>query len=94
MYAIVFDLKKESLEQHFQDTYKIAFDEIAAELKQYGFEKSIGGIYINSSDQGGLKDVYRAIKGLSNIDWFKKSLRDLSVFKTGDWSDFTSIIKE
>lgn len=94
MYAIVFDLKKESLEQHFQDTYKTAFDEIAEELWQYGFEKSVGGIYINPSDQGGLKDVYRAVNRLSKIDWFKKSLRDISVFKIEDWSDFTSIIKE
>lgn len=94
MYAIVFDLEKESLEQYFQDTYKTAFDEIDEELRQYGFEKAVAGIYINPSERDGLRDVYRAIKGLSNINWFKKSLRDISVFKIEDLSDFTSIIKE
>lgn len=82
------------MEQHFQDTYKTAFDEIAEELEQYGFEKAVAGIYINPSERDGLRDVYRAIKGLSNINWFKKSLRDISVFKIEDLSDFTSIIKE
>lgn len=30
---------------------------------------------------------------LSEIDWFKKSVRDIRAFKVEDWSDFTDIIK-
>jgi len=37
--------------------------------------------------------VYKAINKLSNIDWFKKSVRDIRAFKVEDWSDFTDIVK-
>lgn len=94
MYAIAVELKSESLELYFRDPNKTAFDEISDELRQYRFEKTIGGIYISTQEQDGLKNVYCAINGLSRIDWFKKSLRNLTVFKVEDWSDFTSIIKE
>jgi len=30
---------------------------------------------------------------LKGIDWFKKSVRDIRVFKVEDWSDFTEFIK-
>jgi virulence-associated protein VapD len=37
--------------------------------------------------------VYKAIDTLKNIEWFKKSVRDIRAFKVEDWSDFTDIVK-
>lgn len=84
MYAISFELKKEGPELHFRDPHKTVFDEIAEELRQYGFEKTVRGIYVNPSEQDALKDVYRAISALSNIERIKRSLQNLSVFKIED----------
>jgi virulence-associated protein VapD len=36
----------------------------------------------------------QSIEALKRIDWFKKSVRDISVFRVEDWSDFTSVVKE
>lgn len=33
------------------------------------------------------------INRLSNIEWFKKSVRDIYAFKVEDWSDFTNIVR-
>ncbi|WP_411326917.1 type II toxin-antitoxin system mRNA interferase toxin, RelE/StbE family [Helicobacter pylori] len=40
-----------------------------------------------------LAQVYKAINKLSQIEWFKKSVRDIRVFKVEDFSDFTEIVK-
>jgi virulence-associated protein VapD len=32
--------------------------------------------------------------GLENIDWFRKSVRDIRAFKVEDWSNFTDFMKE
>lgn len=40
-----------------------------------------------------LAQVYKAINKLSQIEWFKKSVRDIRAFKVEDFSDFTEIVK-
>ena len=80
MYAIAFDLKIDDLKKYYGEPYNKAYDEIRQELEVIGFEWTQGSVYVNKNK-------------LSNIDWFKKSVRDIRAFKVEDWSDFTDIVK-
>ena len=93
MYAIAFDLKIDDLKKNYGEPYNGAYDEIRQELEALGFEWTQGSVYINSDSSNSLTTVYKAINRLSQIDWFKKSVRDIRAFKVEDWSDFTEIVK-
>lgn len=93
MYAIAFDLKIDDLKKNYGEPYNGAYDEIRQELEALGFEWTQGSVYINSDNNNSLTTVYKAINRLSQIDWFKKSVRDIRAFKVEDWSDFTEIVK-
>lgn len=93
MYAIAFDLKIDELKKEYGEPYNKAYDEIRQELEKLGFEWTQGSVYINQSQENTLTTVYKAINRLSNIEWFKKSVRDIRAFKVEDWSDFTDIVK-
>lgn len=93
MYAISFDLKVDELKKNYGDPYNNAYDEIRKELEVIGFIWTQGSLYISSSETNGLALVYKAINRLSQIQWFKNSVRDIRAFKVEDWSDFTDIIK-
>ncbi len=94
MYAITFDLKIEDLKTHYGEQHNKAYDEIRQELETLGFEWIQENFYINNYQENTLTTVYKAINRLSQIDWFKKSVRDVRAFKVEDWSDFTDIVKE
>ena len=93
MYAIAFDLKIDDLKREYGEPYNKAYDEIRQELEGIGFEWTQGSVYIDKSQENSLTTVYRAINKLSNVTWFKKSVRDIRAFKVEDWSDFTDIVK-
>ena len=93
MYAIAFDLKIDDLKKEHGDPYNRAYDEIRQELESIGFEWTQGNVYISKSQENSLTVVYKAINRLSNIDWFKKSVRDIRAFKVEDLSDFTEIVR-
>lgn len=93
MFAIAFDLKVEELKKHYGDPYNKAYDEIRQELENLGFEWTQGSVYMSKTESNALSLVYKAINKLSNIEWFKKSVRDIRAFKVEDWSDFTDIVK-
>ena len=94
MYAILFDLKIDTLKIEYGKLYNRAYDEIRQELESIGFEWVQDNLYINFKDENNLVKVYLAINKLSNIAWFKKSVRNIRAFKVEDWSDFTEIIKQ
>lgn len=93
MYAIAFDLKIDVLKKHYGEPYNKAYDEIRQELEMLGFEWTQGSVYLNTNKNNSLTSVYKAINKLSQIEWFKKSVRDIRAFKVEDWSDFTEIVK-
>ena len=93
MYAIIYDLKIDDLKKNYGDPYNGAYDEARQELESLGFEWRQGSLYINHSQANSLAAVYKAINRLSQIGWFKKSVRDIRAFKVEDWSDFTDIVK-
>ncbi|WP_104748587.1 virulence associated protein VapD [Helicobacter cetorum] len=93
MYAIAFDLKIEILKQVYGEPYNKAYDDLRQELELLGFEWTQGSVYVNSAKENTLAQVYKAINKLSQIDWFKQSVRDIRAFKVEDWSNFTEIVK-
>jgi virulence-associated protein VapD len=82
-----------SIELNNGEPYNGAYDEVRQELEKIGFEWTQGSLYINKNPKNSLATVYKAVNMLSNIDWFKKSVRDIRSFKVEDWSDFTDIVK-
>lgn len=93
MYAIAFDLKIDDLKKNYGEPYNPAYDEIRQEMDGLGFAWTQGSLYISKDASNSLTTVYKAINRLSQIDWFKKSVRDIRAFKVEDWSDFTEIVK-
>lgn len=93
MYAIAFDIRIDDLKKNYGELYNSAYDEIRQEMGNLGFEWAQGGLYISKNTVNTLATVYKAINKLSQIDWFKKSVRDIRAFKVEDWSDFTDIVK-
>ena len=93
MYAIAFDMEIAKLKKHYGDPYNSAYDEIRKTMDSLGFEWIQGSLYLAKSEKNNLTYVYRAIDTLKNIEWFKKSVRDIRAFKVEDWSDFTEIVK-
>lgn len=93
MYAVAFDLVIEDLKKSYGDPYNNAYYEIQQEMDKLGFDWKQGSLYITKSEAGSLATVYKAIKKLSSIKWFKESVRDIRAFKVEDWSDFTEIVK-
>lgn len=92
MYAIAFDLEIATLKREYGDPYNNACFEVRRELEALDFNWTQGSVYLYEGN-GGLAAVYRAINKLSNIDWFRKSVRDIRAFKVEDWSDFTTIVR-
>lgn len=93
MYALAFDLRIEDLKKYYGEPYNKAYDEVRQELEAIGFEWTQGSVYMSLAKENTLTLVYKAINRLSNIEWFKKSVRDIRAFKVEDWSDFTEIVR-
>ena len=93
MYAIAFDLEVSELKKHYGEPYDNAYFEIKIEMSKLGFDWTQGSVYLSSDNKNNLAAVYKAINTLSQIEWFKKSVRDIRAFKVEDWSDFTEIVK-
>ena len=93
MYAIVFDLKVEDLKKYYGEPYNGAYAETEKELDALGFEWKQGSLYVMKDGANPIATLNKAINKLAQIDWFKKSVRDIRAFKVEDWSDITPIVK-
>jgi len=91
MFAISFDLLISDLKIYYGEPYNRAYYEVKILLEKHSFEWIQGSTYLTQSED--LGTLYKAIMSLSNIDWFKKSVRDIRGFKVENWSDFTEIVK-
>lgn len=93
MYALSFDMEIAKLKENYGEPYNKAYDEIRVTMGELGFEWIQGSLYISKSDKDNLTSVYKVINKLSNIKWFKESVKDIRAFKVEDWSDFTEVVK-
>ncbi|WRG20478.1 virulence associated protein VapD [Helicobacter pylori] len=76
---MAFDLKIEILKKYKRTLQ--AYDDLRQELEPLRFENTQGSVYVNHSKENTLVQVYKAINKLSQIEWFKKSVRDTRAFK-------------
>lgn len=89
-YAICFDMNVKLLEQFYGTPYNPAYDEIRTLLRKNGFFWIQGSTYVTN---GNLVALTAAIQALKNVEWFRKSVRDIRAFKIEEWSDFTDFVK-
>jgi virulence-associated protein VapD len=68
-----------------------AYAAIAATLKPFGFERSMGGFFVAASDD--LAQAHQAIEALRGLEWFAQSVDSVRVFRIDAWSDFTPILR-
>ncbi len=92
MYAISFDLDTNDLKLEYGQPYNYAYREIRNLLENIGFEWTQGSVYIYNGDNA-MASVTRAMNMLSDIEWFRNSVRDIRAFRVEDWSNFTDIVK-
>ena len=93
MYALSFDMEIAELKRNYWEPYNPAYDEIRKTMDNLGFNWIQWSLYLAKENSNSLTFVYKAIDKLKNIEWFKKSVRDIRAFKVEDWSDFTEIVK-
>ena len=92
MFAISFDMLFSDIKLHYREPYNNAYFEITNELEKYGFYRAQGSVYISEKDD--LVNVSRAMIALKNIEWFRKSVRDIRALKVENLSSFTEFMKE
>lgn len=92
MYALSFDMNIADLQQYYGEPYNGAYYEIKRTLVRLDFYWVQGSTYMTNSDS--LTNLFRAIEALKQIEWFRKSVRDIRGYRVEEWSDFTSIIRE
>ncbi|HDQ16220.1 MAG TPA: virulence protein [Bacteroidetes bacterium] len=92
MFAIAFDMVITDLKEHYGEPYNNAYFEIKTALRKYEFYNTQGSVYL--CEKSDMSNLFRAIDALKNIDWFKKSVRDIRAFRVEDWSNFTDLVKE
>ncbi len=92
MFAIAFDMVIADLKLYYGEPYNNAYFEIKNELRKYDFYNTQGSVYLSKNSD--MANLFRAINGLKEIGWFKKSVRDIRTFRVEDWSDFTKFVKE
>lgn len=91
MYAIAFDMRIAELVDNYGEPYNNAYYEIKQVLGDFDFVNLLGNVYLTSNTS--MPNLYNAIRALSNIEWFRDSVRDIRAFKVEDWSDFTESVK-
>ena len=91
MYAIAFDMLVSQLVENYGEPYNNAYYEIKQILGDYDFVNLQGSVYLTTNPS--MVNLYKAIRALSSIEWFRNSVRDIRAFKVEDWSDFTETVK-
>ena len=91
MFAIAFDMSISLLKENYGEPYNNAYFEIGKELRKYTFYNAQGSVYLTQNTN--MANLFDAINGLKQIEWFRKSVRDIRAFRVEDWSDFTEHIK-
>ena len=79
------------LKEYYGEIYNNAYYEIRKILITDGFEWIQGSTYLTRSDN--LINLTRAIIDLKDIEWFRKSVRDIRGYRVEEWSDFTDLVR-
>lgn len=92
MYAISFDMNIAELKDNYGEIYNGAYFEIKLTLVKHGFYWVQGSTYMTNADN--LLNLFNAVNALKEIEWFRKSVRDIRGYRVEEWSDFTDSVKK
>jgi virulence-associated protein VapD len=92
MFAIAFDMSISRLKEHFGEPYNNAYFEIKKEMQKWDFYNMQGSVYMTENNN--MANHFKAISELKEIEWFRKSVRDIRAFRVEDWSDFTALFTD
>jgi virulence-associated protein VapD len=91
MFAIAFDLTVAEAEKRHPDGYAQAYADIGKTIRQYGFKRIQGSVYVTESED--MANLFSALQALRELSWLPASVRDIRAFRIEQWSDFTSLMK-
>jgi virulence-associated protein VapD len=91
MFAIAFDLVVAATAQHHPKGVSQAYADIGGALANFGFDRVQGCLYTTPSED--LANPFAAITALKALPWLPASVRDTRVFRVGQWSDFTKLVR-
>ena len=93
-HAIIINFNTEFLKKEFdEDSYPDAYYTVANKLSKFGFTVFQDNIYFYEGSNS-IAKIFEAVKHLSSIKWFKKSVSNVSVCKISDLSDFTCVFRD
>ncbi len=93
MYAIAFDLDTIALERHYlSPNWRNAYDDIARELRQHGFERQQGSVYFGRRGMTPVSCVLAAQALSKRYSWFAKVVRDMRMLRIEEENDLMPAI--
>ncbi len=92
MYAISFDMDIAELKDNYGEIYNGAYFEIKRTLVKHGFYWVQGSTYMTNADN--LLNLFNAVNALKEIEWFRKSVRDIRGYRGEEWSVFTEAVEK
>ncbi len=90
MYAIVFDLDNETLEQTYHNaSWRNAYTDIRNYLTRRGFSWQQGSTYFGDETVDAVRCVTVVQKLSRKYDWFKPSVRDIRMLRIEENNDLS-----
>jgi len=93
MYAIVFDLDQQTLQQtYYNASYQNAYGDIRKELEKRGFDWQQGSTYFGNDSVDAVACVLAAQHLARTYPWFTPSVRDIRMLRIEDNNDLLPAI--
>ena len=93
VYAIAFDLDTALLEQHYPTgNWRNAYDDIARELLQHGFQRQQGSVYFGKKGTNSVGCVLAAQALSKRYPWFVVCVRDMRMLRVEEQNDLMPAI--
>lgn len=95
MYAVTFDLDTNILQESYHnDSWRNAYSDIRAALRQHGFSRQQGSVYFGDDTVDAVTCVLAIVDLSSQFDWFEPSVRDIRMLRIEDNNDLMSAVQK
>ena len=93
MYCITFDLDTTVLERAYPNSnWRNAYEDIARELRQYGFERQQGSVYFGNRGVDAVRCTLATQALSKRYSWFVKAVRDIRMLRIEEHNDLMPAI--
>ena len=94
MFAIAFDLDTTVLRQSYHnDSWQIAYNDVGAALRKYGFERTQGSVYFGDDSVDAVKCVLAVQRLTADFAWFAPSVKDIRMLRIEDNNDLMPAVE-